>query len=82
MVEAMKPGSVIVDLAAERGGNCELTRKDEKIVTEGRRHDRRLYRLPEPDGGPVLDALRDQHPPHADRSHAREGRRHRPQHGR
>jgi NAD(P) transhydrogenase subunit alpha len=33
MVEAMKPGSVIVDLAAERGGNCELTEKDEKIVT-------------------------------------------------
>jgi len=35
MVEAMKPGSVIVDLAAERGGNCELTVADEKIVTEG-----------------------------------------------
>ena len=34
MVEAMKRGSVIVDLAAERGGNCELTVKDEKIVTE------------------------------------------------
>src|SRR5690606_29216647 len=34
MVEAMKPGSVIVDLAAERGGNCELTRPDEKIVTD------------------------------------------------
>ncbi|SER57682.1 NAD(P) transhydrogenase subunit alpha [Tranquillimonas rosea] len=34
MVEAMKPGSVIIDLAAERGGNCELTRKDEKFVTE------------------------------------------------
>ncbi|MFO6465555.1 Re/Si-specific NAD(P)(+) transhydrogenase subunit alpha [Jannaschia sp. KMU-145] len=34
MVEAMKPGSVVVDLAAERGGNCELTVKDEKIVTE------------------------------------------------
>ena len=33
MVEMMKPGSVIVDLAAERGGNCELTVKDEKIVT-------------------------------------------------
>ncbi|MEZ5887252.1 MAG: Re/Si-specific NAD(P)(+) transhydrogenase subunit alpha [Paracoccaceae bacterium] len=33
MVKAMKPGSVIVDLAAERGGNCELTVKDEKIVT-------------------------------------------------
>jgi NAD(P) transhydrogenase subunit alpha len=34
MVEAMKPGSVIVDLAAERGGNCELTVVDEKVVTE------------------------------------------------
>jgi len=34
MVEAMKPGSVIVDLAAERGGNCELTQKDQKIVTD------------------------------------------------
>ncbi|MDO5528571.1 MAG: Re/Si-specific NAD(P)(+) transhydrogenase subunit alpha, partial [Paracoccus sp. (in: a-proteobacteria)] len=34
MVEAMKPGSVIVDLAAEKGGNCELTVADEKIVTE------------------------------------------------
>jgi NAD(P) transhydrogenase subunit alpha len=29
MVEAMKPGSVIVDLAAERGGNCELTHPGE-----------------------------------------------------
>ena len=34
MVEAMKPGSVIVDLAAERGGNCELTVPEEKIVTK------------------------------------------------
>ncbi len=34
MVEAMKPGSVIVDLAAEKGGNCKLTVADEKIVTE------------------------------------------------
>ena len=33
MVEAMKPGSVIVDLAAERGGNCDLTVADERIVT-------------------------------------------------
>lgn len=31
MVESMKPGSVIVDLAAERGGNCKLTRADEVI---------------------------------------------------
>ncbi|MBV1896298.1 MAG: Re/Si-specific NAD(P)(+) transhydrogenase subunit alpha [Rhodobacteraceae bacterium] len=34
MVDAMKPGSVIVDLAAEKGGNCELTVMDEKIVTD------------------------------------------------
>ncbi|MEM7526634.1 MAG: Re/Si-specific NAD(P)(+) transhydrogenase subunit alpha [Pseudomonadota bacterium] len=34
MVKAMKRGSVIVDLAAERGGNCELTQKDERIVTD------------------------------------------------
>ncbi|GAB4382683.1 Re/Si-specific NAD(P)(+) transhydrogenase subunit alpha [Albidovulum sp.] len=34
MVEAMKPGSVIVDLAAERGGNCELTKADQRIVTD------------------------------------------------
>ena len=33
MVEAMRPGSVIVDLAAERGGNCELTVADQKIVS-------------------------------------------------
>jgi H+-translocating NAD(P) transhydrogenase subunit alpha len=35
MVEAMQPGSVIVDLAAERGGNCELTRPDEIVVHNG-----------------------------------------------
>ena len=34
MVAAMKPGSVIVDLAAEKGGNCKLTKMDEKIVTD------------------------------------------------
>ena len=34
MIAAMKPGSVIVDLAAEKGGNAEGTVMDEKIVTE------------------------------------------------
>jgi NAD(P) transhydrogenase subunit alpha len=33
MVEAMKPGSVVVDLAAERGGNCDLTVPDQAIET-------------------------------------------------
>ena len=35
MVEAMIPGSVVVDLAAERGGNCELTRPDETVHHKG-----------------------------------------------
>jgi NAD(P) transhydrogenase subunit alpha len=35
MVQRMAPGSVIVDLAAERGGNCELTKPDETIVVHG-----------------------------------------------
>ena len=35
MVARMAPGSVIVDLAAERGGNCELTRGGETIVEQG-----------------------------------------------
>jgi len=34
MVKAMKPGSVIIDLAAEKGGNCKLTKADERIVTD------------------------------------------------
>ncbi len=34
MVAAMKPGSVIMDLAAEKGGNCKLTVADEKVVTD------------------------------------------------
>jgi H+-translocating NAD(P) transhydrogenase subunit alpha len=35
MVAGMAPGSVIVDLAAERGGNCELTRGGETVVENG-----------------------------------------------
>lgn len=35
MVRKMKPGSVVVDLAAERGGNCELTKPGETVVDGG-----------------------------------------------
>jgi NAD(P) transhydrogenase subunit alpha len=35
MVRSMKPGSVIVDLAAEQGGNCELTVPNEVVVRHG-----------------------------------------------
>ncbi|HZW24127.1 MAG TPA: Re/Si-specific NAD(P)(+) transhydrogenase subunit alpha [Gallionella sp.] len=35
MVQSMKPGSVIVDMAAERGGNCELTEPGQAVVKHG-----------------------------------------------
>ena len=35
MVAGMKPGSVIIDMAAERGGNCEGSRPDETVVLDG-----------------------------------------------
>jgi NAD(P) transhydrogenase subunit alpha len=35
MVESMREGSVIVDLAAEQGGNCSLTKPNEKVVHHG-----------------------------------------------
>ena len=35
MVKSMKAGSVVVDLAAEQGGNCELTEKDKVVVKNG-----------------------------------------------
>src|SRR5690606_15423615 len=35
MVESMNAGSVIVDLASETGGNCELTRRGETVVANG-----------------------------------------------
>ena len=35
MVKRMAPGSVIVDLASERGGNCELTQLNQRITAHG-----------------------------------------------
>jgi len=35
MVKGMQPGSVIIDLAAERGGNCELTKLNETVIEHG-----------------------------------------------
>jgi NAD(P) transhydrogenase subunit alpha len=35
MVERMEPGSVVMDIAAERGGNCELTRPGETVEHNG-----------------------------------------------
>ena len=47
MVQSMKPGSVIVDMAAEQGGNCELTEPG-KVVVQARRHHHRLHRPAQP----------------------------------
>src|SRR5206468_4135839 len=35
MVQAMRPGSVLVDLAAEQGGNCSLTEPGKEVVKHG-----------------------------------------------
>jgi NAD(P) transhydrogenase subunit alpha len=35
MVKAMRPGTVVVDLAAEQGGNCELTQPGKRVVVDG-----------------------------------------------
>ncbi len=34
-VRSMQPGSVVIDLAAQRGGNCELTQADQRIIDSG-----------------------------------------------
>jgi len=34
-VRAMQPGSVVIDLAAQRGGNCELTKADQRVIDSG-----------------------------------------------
>ncbi len=39
-VKAMKPGSVIVDMAVEQGGNCPLTERDKIVVKHGVKIDR------------------------------------------
>ena len=60
MVADMAPGSVIVDLAAERGGNCELTKCGEKIVGERRLH----HRLDQPRQHRALSRQPDVQPQH------------------
>ena len=59
MVKSMKPGSVIVDMAAEQGGNCELhgARRGRRPP---RRHDHRLHGPAEPPREAGVDAVRDE----------------------
>ena len=81
MVASMKDGSVVVDLAAEQGGNCELTEPDELVVKHGVTH-HRLHRPAEPPRRAVEPALRHQPAPPADRHDAGERRQDRRRHGR
>ncbi len=65
MVRSMKAGSVIVDLASEQGGNCELTEPG-RVVEAARGHDHRLYGHAEPAGRAVEPAVRHELAPPAD----------------
>ena len=59
MVRAMKPGSVIVDMAAETGGNVEVTEPGQVVVKDGVTIDGTLN-LAEPDAVPREPAVREQ----------------------
>ena len=81
MVRSMKPGSVIVDMAAERGGNCELTEPGKVVVKHGVTIVG-YTDLASPPGQAVVDAVRDQPvPPHRGTVQD-QGRGHQRQHGR
>ena len=69
----MSPGSVIVDLAGESGGNCELTKPGETVVEDGVKVIAPLD-LPEPDGDPRLAALRQERREPARPAGRREGK--------
>ena len=73
-VAGMANGSVIVDMAAANGGNCELTRADEKVVTDNLVTHPRLHRPGRPAGRPDLPALRHQHRQPVQAADPREGR--------
>ncbi len=59
MVESMKDGSVIVDLAAEQGGNCELT-EPEKVIRAQRCNHHRLHGYAKPAGNTIQPVVRNQ----------------------
>ncbi len=65
MVKTMKEGSVIVDLAAEMGGNCKLTEAD-KVVVQARCNHNRLHRSAIAPGHPVQSAICHQSSPSPD----------------
>ena len=81
MVKSMKPGSVIVDMAGEQGGNCELTVRG-RGRGPARRHHHRLHGSRQPPGQAVVDAVLDQPAARHRGAVQDQGRRHQRQHGR
>ena len=72
---AMRPGTVIVDMAAANGGNVELTRDRRARRHRQRRDDHRLHRPGRPAGRADRAALRHQHRQPAQAADPRQGRR-------
>ena len=81
MVRAMKPGSVIVDLAAERGGNCDLTVPDQKVVSDNGVTIIGYTDFPSRMAAQASTLYSTNIRHFLDGSDAEEGWRHRPQHG-
>ena len=71
MVASMKPGSVVVDMAAANGGNVAGTVADQKVVTDERRDDPGLHRPAGAPAHPGLPAVRHQPGQPAQAGHAR-----------
>ena len=78
MVAAMRPGSVIVDMAAANGGNVEGSVADELVVTRQRRQDHRLHRPRGPAAHAGVAALRHEPRQPDEAADAGQGRRARP----
>ncbi len=76
MVDSMKPGSVIVDLAAQNGGNCEYTVAESGDHDRQRREGDRLYRSAGPPADAVFSAVRHQPGQPAEAAVQRERRQH------
>lgn len=77
MVDSMKSGSVVVDLASQNGGNCEYTVPGEVVTTANGVKNHRLHRSSPPSADPVLPALRHQPGEPAEAAVQRERRQYR-----
>ena len=75
MVASMKPGSVVVDMAAANGGNVAGSAADERVVTDNGVTDPRLHRPARPAADPGLAVVRHEPGEPAQAHHPGQGRR-------